>query len=444
MNKNEEKQSFSQAVQLSVQGQWTNWCDYVQNDLSWKVIWALPPNLLAFCLGATYNTLPSPSNLKRWRIKSDDTCFLCQKEICTVAHILTGCPVSLNDGRYTFRHDSVLRKLALTLQEVISTTKLQKPRVLPYIAFVKAGGTHKKCKKTQPYGILHKSNDWEIIADLDKQLIFPPHIAITAERPDIVIFSNKLKYVIKIELTCPCEENFQRAQIHKINKYANLRELICHNGWSSDLFTVEVGARGYCSNSVTTTLKKLGTKPKTARKVSKELGIISMKCSYSIWLARNSKQWNLKENSLQVKEIPQSLTKCYRDHPSHSKIKPHNSTTNKPSILTVEPYHVGLANLGNTCYANALLQALYSIPKLWLNNTSSTLQQSTFLKSFFLTMGLLNNSKTSFSPKFFINSLSNTMQKSTGQPFNPNEEQDVPEVLAVVLCEIVGNSISSI
>ena len=29
------------------------------------------------CLGATYDTLPSPSNLKRWKIKDDDECYLC-------------------------------------------------------------------------------------------------------------------------------------------------------------------------------------------------------------------------------------------------------------------------------------------------------------------------------------------------------------------------------
>ena len=59
----EEEKYQAKAVQLSVQGQWTKWCSYVCMDLSWKTLLAMPQQLLTFCLGATYNTLPSPSNL---------------------------------------------------------------------------------------------------------------------------------------------------------------------------------------------------------------------------------------------------------------------------------------------------------------------------------------------------------------------------------------------
>ena len=59
----EEEKYQAKAAQLSVQGQWTKWCSYVRMDLSWKTLLAMPQQLLTFCLGATYNTLPSPSNL---------------------------------------------------------------------------------------------------------------------------------------------------------------------------------------------------------------------------------------------------------------------------------------------------------------------------------------------------------------------------------------------
>ena len=86
----EEENSFAKAVQLQVQGQWTKWTNYVQNDLSWKTILAMPQSLLSFCLGATFDTLPSPSNLQRWRITTEPSCFLCGEEICTAAHIRQG------------------------------------------------------------------------------------------------------------------------------------------------------------------------------------------------------------------------------------------------------------------------------------------------------------------------------------------------------------------
>ena len=55
----------AKAVQLSLQGQWTKWCNFVRFDLSWKTLLATPQPLISFCIGATYDTLPSPSNLHR-------------------------------------------------------------------------------------------------------------------------------------------------------------------------------------------------------------------------------------------------------------------------------------------------------------------------------------------------------------------------------------------
>ena len=42
-------------------------------------------------------------------IDANNTCFLCKKSPSTSAHILGACCISLNQGRYTFRHDSVLK-----------------------------------------------------------------------------------------------------------------------------------------------------------------------------------------------------------------------------------------------------------------------------------------------------------------------------------------------
>ena len=78
----------------------------------------MPPNLLQFCLGATYNVLPSASNLVRWHQGSDPSCPLCHKAVGTVIHFLTCCQVAVNQGRITFRHDSVLNKLIFKSKDV--------------------------------------------------------------------------------------------------------------------------------------------------------------------------------------------------------------------------------------------------------------------------------------------------------------------------------------
>ena len=81
----------------------------------------------------------------------------------------------------------------------------------------------------------------------------------------------------------------------KLGKYTPLSTIISSNGWSVDLFAVEVGARGYCANSLPITLRKLGFGSKLVKSSTKTLGSTSMKSSFCIWLARNSKEWTSKD-----------------------------------------------------------------------------------------------------------------------------------------------------
>ena len=51
-------------------------------------------------------------NLSRWNIFTNPKCGLCQTPQPTMNHILTGCSIALVQGRYTWRHDSVLQILS--------------------------------------------------------------------------------------------------------------------------------------------------------------------------------------------------------------------------------------------------------------------------------------------------------------------------------------------
>ena len=77
----------------------------------------------------------------------------------------------------------------------------------------------------------------------------------------------------------------------KINKYLALKTTTEFSGWSVELFAVEVGASGYCSKSVLCCLKKLGFNNTFIWNSIKKLSKSSMECSFSIWLARNNKEW---------------------------------------------------------------------------------------------------------------------------------------------------------
>ena len=61
-------------------------------------------------------------NLARWNIITDSRCALCQAPKPTTNHILTGCLAALDQGRYTWRHDSVLQVLVHGLQQHLPET----------------------------------------------------------------------------------------------------------------------------------------------------------------------------------------------------------------------------------------------------------------------------------------------------------------------------------
>ena len=274
---------------------------------------------------------------------------LCSKDVCTTAHLLGACKVSLVQGRYTFRHDTVLRQVIAAPKSFISNIKETVPiSAKTSIKFVKKGVKVPR-KRSPPVDILHHASDWVLIADLNSNYCFPVHTAFTQLRPDTTIFSNNLRKVILIELTCPCEDNMKSWHSTKINNYLALKTIIESNGLCVEVFAVEVGARGYCSGSVLCCFKKLGFSNALIRNTMKSSSKSSMECSFCIWLARNNKDWT------------PSIANYHLNDPS-------KETCNSPSSLsslkqTIKPVSnakltrpVDFINKGNTCYANSILQ----------------------------------------------------------------------------------------
>ena len=93
--------------------------------------------------------------------------------------------------------------------------------------------------------------------DLEAGLIFPPEIASTTQRPDIVIYSKSKKIVVLIELTCPLKDHISTAHELKTDSYLELLSNCRCNGWTAFLFPVEVGSRGFVAYSLTSCPKNL-------------------------------------------------------------------------------------------------------------------------------------------------------------------------------------------
>ena len=66
-----------------------------------RIISGLPAGQLSFLLWAGTDCLPSPMNLRRWKLRTNAKCDLCQSPSPTIHHILSGCPTALDQGRLT-------------------------------------------------------------------------------------------------------------------------------------------------------------------------------------------------------------------------------------------------------------------------------------------------------------------------------------------------------
>ena len=105
----EDNKRLIKGVQQSQQGQWTSWEEALQRSITWNDIWQMAPLKLSFLIRSTYDQLPSKSNLVKWKKESDLTCSLCNEKPQTLEHVLSSCKTALANGRYTWRHNELVR-----------------------------------------------------------------------------------------------------------------------------------------------------------------------------------------------------------------------------------------------------------------------------------------------------------------------------------------------
>ena len=115
----EEKGNILEHVQqLIKQGRFLEMSKCEQTDATWKsYIFNLPRGTMKWLLNASIDTLPTKVNLKLWGKVNNEKCFCGQRQ--TLNHILNCCVVSLNQGRYTYRHDCILNYI----QKCLDTSK---------------------------------------------------------------------------------------------------------------------------------------------------------------------------------------------------------------------------------------------------------------------------------------------------------------------------------
>ena len=233
------------------------------SSITWKsYMWDIPQGVLKFAINAGVNTLPSLDNLKRWGKRVSDRCPFCGNTE-TLAHILSICSTALNQGRFTWRHNSVL-------SSIINLTR-------PYLR------DGMRLYSDMPgYQAPHGGT-------------VPPHILVTSMKPDIVIVNELSQEVIIFELTCPWDRNIARGHDLKSEKYAPLVSDLSQR-FIVSFYAIEVSARGQITKENRSRLKSFLLKCcSDPRAISKKIISIASKSallsSYTIFSARKEPTW---------------------------------------------------------------------------------------------------------------------------------------------------------
>jgi hypothetical protein len=173
-------------------------------------------------------------------------CPLCGKT-SSLDHIAAGCQVALDQGRYLWRHNQVLK----TLQEGI----------------------------TRHLG--QRSDCFAIMTDLDNRSTTLPIdiFGHTRQRPDMVITMPTERRAYISELTCPLPRNMGRWNIVKKAKYSHHIIQAETRGWEASLHAVEVASSGLVSPDLIRFLSALGLEPWEIGQVAEDCGAVSRKCT---------------------------------------------------------------------------------------------------------------------------------------------------------------------
>ena len=234
------------------------------NCITWRsYLWDIPRGVLKFAINAGLNTLPSLDNLKRWGKRVCDRCPFCGNTQ-TLLHILSNCQVSLDQGRYTWRHNSVLSNIVALIRPMLAPGVRLYSDLPGYLA--PGGGS------------------------------IPPDIIVTNQKPDLFIINESTREIVIFELTCPWDGNVERSHTLKEEKYAHLVADLSRS-YVAYLFSVEVSVRGQVTKNNKKRLKaftyRVCSEP---RKVFSDIVQICSKValllSFSIFFAQNKPSWS--------------------------------------------------------------------------------------------------------------------------------------------------------
>ena len=212
---------------------------------------SLPRNLYSFVTRYLSNCLANGTNAVKWGIATSPKCLFCA-ENQTLQHVVSACKTSLNEGRWNWRHDSILVNIS---------------RMIAKIPGVK------------------------VYSDIEgTEFQSPSVITGDAERPDIVVVKGRECKVL--ELTVGFETNIQKNSERKQRKYADMIKRL-EREYDVKYFDLSMGAIGVIGNeskNVKNMFEELGLTPEESTYLVKKMTNVCIRSTYYIFCRRN-KEW---------------------------------------------------------------------------------------------------------------------------------------------------------
>ena len=230
-------------------------CHKKSLDLWQEIVSKLPRNITCFARRALLLSLSNNSNLKRWNIRDSPSCDLCNK-IQTQLHVFSYCEVSLQQKRYTWRHDLIMNTLLHHLRRAAT-------------------------------------EDIEIFADcVDCGLKCTSNLFETL-KPDIVIRCKREFYVI--ELTVPCETNSKIARKRKQYKYRDLRSQLLVPCEKFKVLTLEITTLGFVTKNIRQFRRLCRSLNLQENRIITKCMEVALRATFYIFCKRNSINWTRPE-----------------------------------------------------------------------------------------------------------------------------------------------------
>ena len=214
---------------------------------------SLPKNIYSFTMRYLNNTLATRGNLSLWKLHPNSLCSLCLQHE-SLLHVVAGCKEYLNQGRFTWRHDSVIYYLAKVLS----------------------------------------SENRSIYADIEQHKS-PSFITGIEYRPDLLVVYNETLYVL--ELTVGFETNMIKNGIRKEERYKDLIATLRTKYSNVKLINLSLGSLGIFSKpckSFFHMLKDLDFNESENNTIVKKIMNICVRTTYYIFCRRN-KDWLIEE-----------------------------------------------------------------------------------------------------------------------------------------------------